>query len=99
MYSEHRFGIRPEVIQPIIFSLRWRENVDDNITKVNEDPACVSVTFTTISSNAFLLQSLADLLPNSFNLAGTGAAANDEIIGERTNLPRIQQNNIISLLV
>jgi hypothetical protein len=73
--------------------------VDYNFSQVEENPSRISNPFNVRRDNAVTLQLFTNFLPDSFNLAGALSTANNKIIGEGANLPRIQHDNIISLFI
>ena len=43
---DNRFGVAPEAFQPIEISLGGTEDVNDNITVIEQDPTCIGSPFT-----------------------------------------------------
>ena len=82
LYSEQNFSIFPEFFEQIEIALVWREEVEDDIAKVHNDPAVAGEALLF----AFFCMFGADVFDNGFgervDHTVAGAGTNDEIIGK-----------------
>ena len=95
---DYRRGFAPQLLHLIVFPLLRGEDMDNNITEIEEHPARVNAPFTAIRGNPLPAQCLVYFIANSLNLAFAIAATENEVIGKSAQLPQVQHENISSLL-
>ena len=72
----------PEAFKFVIAAGFFRENVDDEVDVVEQDPLGLTITLYMRGVKAVALQAELDLIGDGLNLARIGAAADYEIVGE-----------------
>jgi hypothetical protein len=87
-------GAAPEAFEAVIFAGFGREDVDEEVAIVGEDPLGLFVAFDADGQFAGVLLELeADFIGDGLDLAGIGAGADDEEIGERCDAGEIEDQD------
>ena len=83
---DHWRGFAPQLLQLIVFPLLGGEDMDNNLTEIEEHPARVNTPLTVISGNPLPVQCRVYFVANSLNLAFAIAAAENKVIGKSAHL-------------
>ena len=84
---DYRRGFAPQLLQLIVFPLWGGEDMDNNVTEIEKQPAGVNSPLTAIGGNPFPAQCLVYFIANSLNLAFAIAATENKVIGKSAYLP------------
>ncbi len=68
--------------------------MDDDIAKVDDQPAGVDASLMTSRRDTYSGQRMVDLLNNRLELAFTLAAADNEVVGKTANTAQVEQQDI-----
>jgi hypothetical protein len=92
--------ISPEVLEPVNVTLRLVKDVHDHVAIIRHDPLAHRESVNT-ERRAFvlLLQPGFELVHNRLQLRLRRARTDDEEIGERGELPNIEDDDVLGLLV
>ena len=83
------FGLAPEALEVVIDSGFFGEDVDQVVAVIGKHPFGVGVAFDADRVFAALFQLQADLLGDGLDLLGIGSAANQEEVGEGSDLAQV----------
>lgn len=83
----------------IIVAHGYRENVYDNITKVEQNPASIRCAFGASAAPKFLADPLINCVKNSLELPITLAGADHKVVGNRVQIVQVQHHDIASQFV
>lgn len=86
---DYRRGFAPQLFQLIVSPLLGGEDMDDNLTEIEEHPARVNAPLTAMSGNPLPVQCLVYFIANSLNLGFAIAATENKVIGKGAHPPQV----------
>ena len=87
----------PEAFQVVVGALIRREDVDDDVAVIEQDPARFRFAFFSERLDPVLRDSLRDSVDYRLKLTDCLAAGEHEIIGEGRDITNVQQENVFRL--
>jgi hypothetical protein len=96
---QQSLGARPKLIQAIVIALGNREDMDNYISIVQQNPVSLLHAFAVARTNVLLFQFFLNIAGDGLYLPVAIAATNHKIIGYYRNLTDVQQDNIFGLFV
>ena len=95
--TDYGVSLLPEAFQAVIFPFRCGEDVDDDVSVVEEDPAGPSRAFTVEHGDVGVLEPRFNLLSEGLGVAGGEGAHNHEVVGKAADCGNIQEQDVGSL--
>jgi hypothetical protein len=89
-----RFALTPKAVEVVEAASFFRENMDDEVREIAQDPFALVVTFHAGGAFADFLQPECDFIRDGLHLFGVGAVANHEIIGKGGDAREVQDLDI-----
>ena len=80
----------PEALEIVIGARGFREDVDEKIAVIHEDPLSGIVAFNADRQFSCLFQAFFDVVADSVRLARVRNGANDEVVGEGSDFAQVQ---------
>jgi hypothetical protein len=93
----HRRGLPIQAFQVVEVALVGAEDVDDDVAKIQEDPARRRLALAAVGGDAVLGQLRVDGVAEGLHLANGLSAGDHEVVGEQGNVADIQEEDILSL--
>jgi hypothetical protein len=84
------FGVTPEALEVIVRARGFREDVNDEIAVIHENPFSGVVAFDAVRQLAGLFQLFFDLVGDRVRLSWIRGGADDEEIGKRSDFAEVQ---------
>src|SRR5919204_1524042 len=97
--AKDRLRLGPAALELVVVALRRREHVDDDRTKVEQDPVRLGRPLPGDRPNAIAPEQLQDAVGDGIDLALRAAGADDEVVGEGGQLAELEQHDVGRLLV
>jgi hypothetical protein len=97
--SDFSASVFPELLQLVIVPCSGPENVDNDSTVIEEDPAGVAGAFFVEREDIFAFEAFGYRINQRFYLPCAFAGTNDEVVGKTANSLSIKQNNIGGLFI
>ena len=91
--------VAPQPFQVIEYPGVFREDVNDQIEIVHQDPLGIPVALDMIRLEASFFHPQFHLVRNGLDLPGRVAGTYQEVIGKRSDLGNVQDDNVVSLLI
>ena len=92
-------GITPEALQTVEIPRRLLEDVDDEVTIVQQHPFPLGSSFGAQRPPSALLQSLVDRLGQCSDVGSRASRDDDEDLGDREQVADFEQGDVHALLV
>ena len=94
------FAFAPEPFQLKVLAGFRRKDVDEVVAVIGQNPLGGLVAFEAVGEIAVLVLELkADFVGNGLHLAGIGAGADDEVIGEGSDAGEVENDDVSGLFV
>jgi hypothetical protein len=90
--------VTPEPFEIIVFARLFREDVHQKIAVIHEDPFGVLVALDAERTFTDSDEVLPDGIADGLDLTGIRSVADDEAVGEGSDLAEVQNANILSFL-
>jgi hypothetical protein len=97
--SQQYPAIAPQLFQVIILSLIWREQVDNNVAIIEDQPAFLCLSFDASFFLVILLGGFQHSLGERVEHPVAGAVADDEIIGKGCNVFNVEKQDVFALSI
>ena len=91
--------VPPQSFQIVESPVFWREDMDDEVGIIHQNPLRLAVAFDMVRGASLFLQPQMDFIGNSLILRRGGSGTNDEAVSERGDSPHIHQGQIKRFLL
>lgn len=90
----HGRGVPPEALQVIVRSCRLRENVDDEVAVIDQNPFGALITLDADRPPAGFFHAFSNLIANCLPLPGIAGRADYKVVGERGDFAEVEDFQI-----
>jgi hypothetical protein len=99
LHSQQHFSVLPQLFKVVVIALVRREDVNDYISVVHNDPAfaCFALDLTLLAMR--LVHGIDGCIRKGIEHAVAGAGTQDEVVGKRCDVFDVEQENVLPFFV
>ncbi len=96
-----RRHVVPEILEPVVRARLGREDVEDDVEVVGDDPVALALALDGVGEDALVavLEAVAHLVDDRLRLARVLARADDEEVGVRAHRPHVEDDDVLRQLL